>query len=451
MELVKATAILDSLVSKSSGYGFEEAAAKYSAETSKKISILFGEVSSFEESSEQGISFRGLKNGQMGKCSTNIFDSETEDFLLSSALENCEVLNDEDPDFIYCDPDNSDLSYEQDVSAAEALSYDDLASLGLSLEKKLLESDERIVAVDHLSLAASSDVTVVRNSKGLKMFSRTGIITVFAYVRAQDGQLVKTAGDYWYGLDLKDFDVDKMVEKIKNDAIAKLSAKSVKSSAYTCIYKNEAFMDLVDAFMTNFSSSSMQHGLSLLAGREGEKIASDIFTLTEIPEYEKAVTQVPFDAEGVLTTKKALIENGIFKTAMYNLKTANKAGCKSTGNAMSAGQVDYSNLVVTPGDKSLDELAAEIGSGIIITEISGLHAGLDTISGDFSLLAEGFLVEDGKIGRAVDQITVADNFYDTLMKITAIGSDVKAQPGGAGEFFSPSVVVRDVSISGELN
>jgi len=136
---------------------------------------------------------------------------------------------------------------------------------------------------------------------------------------------------------------------------------------------------------------------------------------------------------------------------MYNLKTANKAGCKSTGNAMSAGQVDYSNLVVTPGDKSLDQLAAEIGSGIIITEISGLHAGLDTISGDFSLLAEGFLVEDGKIGRAVDQITVADNFYDTLMKITAIGSDVKAQPGGAGEFFSPSVVVKDVSISGDLN
>ena len=168
--------------------------------------------------------------------------------------------------------------------------------------------------------------------------------------------------------------------------------------------------------------------------------------------YEDALTKVPFDDEGVLTTEKAIIDKGVFATALYNLKSANKAGTASTGNGFKSGStigVSPTNLLVVPGEKTFDELCAEAGEGIIITDLSGLHAGVNAISGDFSLLCEGYLIENGKKGRPVEQITAAGNFYEIIKNITAVGSDIINIPAGMGEFFTPSVLVSEVNISGE--
>ena len=164
--------------------------------------------------------------------------------------------------------------------------------------------------------------------------------------------------------------------------------------------------------------------------------------------YEKALTKIPFDTEGVLTYNKSIIEKGIFKTALYNLKTANKEGRKSTGNGF-GGSIGVSNLVVTPGELDLDGLMNKVGNGLIITDVSGLHAGVNPISGDFSLLSEGFLITEGKRGRPVEQITISGNFYDLMMKITDVGNDMINIPGSRGEFFCPSVIIKDISIAGE--
>jgi PmbA protein len=192
--------------------------------------------------------------------------------------------------------------------------------------------------------------------------------------------------------------------------------------------------------------------LSLLAGREGEKIASDKLTLEEIPMFEKALTKIPFDDEGVLTTQKAIIDNGVFATALYDLKSANKAGIESTGNGFRAGSTISempTNLVVRAGEKNLDELMGEAGDGIMLTDLSGLHAGVNAISGDFSLLCEGYLIENSKKGRPVEQITVAGNFYEIIKNIICVGNDIINIPAGEGEFFTPSVLVSQIAVSGD--
>ena len=107
------------------------------------------------------------------------------------------------------------------------------------------------------------------------------------------------------------------------------------------------------------------------------------------------------------------------------------------------------NLIVEPGEKSFEELLEEVGEGIILTDLSGLHAGVNPISGDFSLLCEGYLIENGKKGRPVEQITAAGNFYEIIKNITLVGSDIINIPAGQGEFFTPSVLVSEVNISGE--
>ena len=168
--------------------------------------------------------------------------------------------------------------------------------------------------------------------------------------------------------------------------------------------------------------------------------------------YEKALTKIPFDDEGVLTSAKAIIDKGVFATALYDLKSAYKAGKESTGNGFRGGSSVSempTNLIVEAGDKSFDELLEEAGEGIILTDLSGLHAGVNSISGDFSLLCEGYLIENGKKGRPVEQITVAGNFYDVIKSIKSVGNDIINLPSGEGEFFTPSVLVSSLAISGD--
>ena len=453
MDIKQAEKFMDKLVKAGKEYGFEECEACFVTENSMSIDILRGEVASYEHSASGAVSFRGLKNGQMGYCSTNVIEDASIDYLLKSAMENCDVLNDEDPQFIYCDENNKNLYYSQLSDAYDKNTYESFSELGLKLEKAILALDSRIDAVDYLTISCSTGPYLIINSKGLHSYRDSDGISLMASARATDSDgSVKSGGHYWIGKDIDHFDMDKFLAKFSDNLLGKMGAKSVKSGNYKTILKNEAFQQFFMVFFGNFLATTMQRGLSLLDGKEGEKIASDVFTVKEEPMYEKALTKIPFDDEGVLTTSKAIIDKGVFATALYDLKSANKAGRESTGNGFRGGSAVSempTNMIVEPGDKTFDELVEEVGEGIILTDLSGLHAGVNAISGDFSLLCEGYLIENGKKGRPVEQITVAGNFYEVIKAIKSVGNDIINVPSGEGEFFTPSVYIESLAISGD--
>ena len=453
MDIKAAEKFMEKLVKAGMEYGFEECEASFAQDSSMSIDILKGEVSSYENSVTSTLSFRGLKNGQMGYCSTNILSDDSIDFLLKSAMENCEVLNDEDPQFIYCDENNKDLYFSQITDAYSKNTYKRFEELGLGLEKAILALDERIDAVDILSINCGTGPFLIINSKGLHSYRDTDGISLVASGRAIDADgSVKSGGHYWIGKDIDDFDQEKFLKKFKENLIGKMGAKSVKAGSYKTILRNEAFQQFFMVFFGNFLATTMQRGLSLLADKEGTVIASDALTVKECPMLEKALTKIPFDDEGVLTTEKAIIDKGTFATALYDLKSAYKAGRQSTGNGFRAGSAVSempTNLVVEPGEKDLAGLMEEVGEGIMLTDLSGLHAGVNAISGDFSLLCEGYLIEGGKKGRPVEQITVAGNFYDVIKSIKSVGNDIINLPSGEAEFFTPSVYVGELAISGD--
>ena len=453
MDIKAAEKFMEKLVKAGMEYGFEECEASFAQDSSMSIDILKGEVSSYENSVTSTLSFRGLKNGQLGYCSTNILSDDSIDFLLKSAMENCEVLNDEDPQFIYCDENNKDLYFSQITDAYAKNTYKRFEELGLGLEKAILALDERIDAVDILSINCGTGPFLIINSKGLHSYRDTDGISLVASGRAIDADgSVKSGGHYWIGKDIDDFDQEKFLKKFKENLIGKMGAKSVKAGSYKTILRNEAFQQFFMVFFGNFLATTMQRGLSLLADKEGTVIASDALTVKECPMLEKALTKIPFDDEGVLTTEKAIIDKGTFATALYDLKSAYKAGRQSTGNGFRAGSAVSempTNLVVEPGEKDLAGLMEEVGEGIMLTDLSGLHAGVNAISGDFSLLCEGYLIEGGKKGRPVEQITVAGNFYDVIKSIKSVGNDIINLPSGEAEFFTPSVYVGELAISGD--
>ncbi|KAF5068653.1 Metalloprotease PmbA [anaerobic digester metagenome] len=139
------------------------------------------------------------------------------------------------------------------------------------------------------------------------------------------------------------------------------------------------------------------------------------------------------------------------KTLLYNLKSAKKDGVMSTGNGFKAGltapvKTACTNFYIQKGEKTLENLFSQMENGLFITDFMGLHAGTNGVSGDFSLSAEGFLVENGKITRPVEQITVAGNFYTLLKDILVVGEDLYFAAGGKG---SPSVLVRGMAVAGK--
>ena len=140
----------------------------------------------------------------------------------------------------------------------------------------------------------------------------------------------------------------------------------------------------------------------------------------------------------------------MFRTFLHNLKTARKDGVATTGNARKVGyassvHVAPTNFYLKPGKRTPEEMLREIGEGLVITEVSGLHAGANPISGDFSLLAKGYAFREGRREKPVEQITVAGNFYELLMAVRELANDLTFPMGGVG---SPSVDVGELSVSG---
>ena len=173
-------------------------------------------------------------------------------------------------------------------------------------------------------------------------------------------------------------------------------------------------------------------------------------TLVDDPLLEGGMGSRPFDDEGVPSATHTVVEDGVFRTFLHNLKTARKDGVATTGNARKVGyasavHVTPTNFYLKPGKRTLDDMLRGIGEGLVITEVSGLHAGANPISGDFSLLAKGYTFREGRREKPVEQITVAGNFYELLNAVRELASDLTFPMGGIG---CPSVDVGELSVSG---
>ena len=200
--------------------------------------------------------------------------------------------------------------------------------------------------------------------------------------------------------------------------------------------------------MGHVDAEEVQKKSSPFEGKVGQKIASSKVTIEDKP-LEKAVFARWFDDEGVATSNKAIIKNGVLQGYLYNLTTAAKEGVPSTGNGYRRGSqvsTECPFLVLKPGKKSQEELFAEVGNGVYITSVQGLHAGLNAKSGNFSLQSTGFLIKDGKKDRALDIVTVSGNLNKLFEDVVQVGGDSKILPSGVK---CPSLVIRSLGISGK--
>ena len=262
---------------------------------------------------------------------------------------------------------------------------------------------------------------------------------------------VQTSG----GEDVKGSAGELKMEAVAREAIEEacslLGASPVETKKYPVILKNSVICEMLSMYLPSFGADTVRKNISKLAGQAGKEVASEIVNLVEDPEGLNARS---FDDEGTPTIKKYLIRDGILGEYLYNQAEALLAGKSSTGNGFkssyrSVPAIGVTNLKLIGEEKSREMLIEELQDGLYITACDGMFAGADPVSGDFSLISKGYLVKNGKLDRAVNQIAVAGNFYDMLKNIRGIANDYLVTGGAGGIFEAPSVSVGELVVSGK--
>lgn len=424
----------------------------YSYSTSQSYNAFSGEIDTVDLSNGEGVCFRCLVNGKIGYSSTELFTEDEAHRLVDDAIEAAKTIESDDEEFIFEGAKEYEPPLEIDSTFLPATQHVDTA---LSIEKICKQQDERIYAVPYAMVTEGIGKTRIINSYGLNLEDNGHMFGAMAQTTATADGDVKSGFAVGFGRKINDVDVNKVCEEAVKSAVDTLGAKSIASGKYQIVFSNLTMSDMLSTFSGVFSAAAAQKGLSLLKDKEGEKIASDIVNIIDDPRCEKACTYATFDAEGVPTQKKNIIQNGVLKTLLHNLKTANKQGVKSTGNAYKSsykGKVSVAPFAfyINPGNDTFEAVIQKVQNGLYITDLSGLHAGADDISGDFSLAASGFVIKDGKLDRAVNGITVAGNFFTMLKQINNVGSDLRfSMPQGGAQFGSPCVAVEKLTVAGE--
>ena len=431
--------------------GITEYELYYQAGSSTSVDTFQHSVNEFTSSYSGGVCFRCIVGGKMGYASTEAMNAEQAKALVLKAADNASVLESEEEVFLG--------EGGQEYEAMEDRSYD-LPSTE-ALISKILETTEKLYAADPMAvdgcqtqgISETSEVAIY-NSKGLDLHhsSKTSGLIVVGVV--SNGQ--EMSNDYKIKLgDLNAINTDELVAKAIGGAKEKLGGEVAPTGQYPVVFSTEAMCSLLGVYSSIFSSEAAQKGLSKLSGKEGEVIAASCVTLMDDPFHAENPMPINFDAEGSPTHAKAVIENGVLNTLLYNLKTAAVAGKKTTGNASKAGYdaavgIRPFTMYLANGELTEAELLEKAGNGVYITDLNGLHAGADPISGDFSLQSAGYMIENGKKTTYVKSFTVAGNFYDLLKNITGLANNCRLPMAfGMTAFGAPATLVEGLSVAGK--
>lgn len=242
----------------------------------------------------------------------------------------------------------------------------------------------------------------------------------------------------------KEIDFEKfktLVEEKIKDTLNRLSPKSISTNKYNIILENKCVFDILNAISPAFYAKNIINKQSPLTNKFNQKIFSDKITIVEDPTNPELIGTRLFDSEGTKTCYKKIIEQGIFKTKLYNKKYAAKDNTNSTGNVFGVR-----NMSIIQGTKNKFELLKRLNNGIIINKLMGIHSSINQLTGDISIQCEGYIVRDGNQNEAINQIVLVSNIFELFTQVKEIGADLEwfGTTGGA-----PSLLIENITIAGK--
>ncbi len=299
------------------------------------------------------------------------------------------------------------------------LSAEQAIMLATNCEQSGFDVDQRVTNSEGASVSNYQGGRVYANSHGFLGSVLGSRHTISCALIAKDDRGMQR--DYWYDMarDANDLAPPEVIgRRAANNTIKRLGARPIKTGNYPVIFAAELAPSLFGQLTAAIRGGALYRQSSFLLDHLGKQIFPDFVHIHEQPHLLKGLGSAAFDNEGVATSARDIIREGVLQGYILDSYSARKLNMQTTANA---GGVH--NLTIDGGALDLPMMLKEMGTGVLVTETMGM--GVNIVTGDYSQGAAGFWVENGEIQYAIDEFTIASNLRDMFMKIQAIGNDTE--------------------------
>ncbi len=441
---------LEDIIARAKGAGADAAEAVFAESRSLSIGVRKGALETVERDETNDLGLRVFVGRKQAVVSVSEFSATTLDRLVDRAVAMARLAPD-DPYASLADPDRlykaSGNEAALEICDERTLSAEDLQQRALDIEAAGLKLDTRLQP-DAASTGYVQNHWHMMTSGGFHGEHRTSLFYQSgrfiaagpdgAMERDGDGQSVR------YSDDLPGIAVTG--ETGARRALAALGARKLDTQKVAVMFDNRTSKSLLGQLLGAISGTAIARGSSFLKDKLGAQLFGADVQVIDDPLRRRGLGSCLFDDEGVVATKRSIIENGVLTTWLLNTAAGKQLGMASTGHASrglaSPPGVATHNVVITAGARSPEALMRDAGKGVIIGSMFGPSINSDT--GDWSAGASGFWFENGEIQYPVNEITVAGNLVDMFARLIP-ASDLVIR----GTVDAPSLLIDGLSVGGK--
>lgn len=437
-----------------SAKGAEEVEIYLASGVDTDVRAYQGEVEKLSNASSSGLGVRIMRDSaagaQVGTAWVGSLDETAVAEAVREARDNARFAT-EDEFVTFARPDGVEPATLQ-LSDESVLSFslDEKIAMAIELERMVRDGDKRIRQVesadysDYVASAAIVSTTGIRAT-----YERSGAYVSVEAI-ATDGTSDQTGWGLSAGRSPAELDVAFAARDAVLRATRMLGAVKPASMKGVAVFDPRTAATLFEVIGSALSGEAVVRGRSFFKDRIGEEVASPTFTLLDDPTDPRHFSASVYDGEGLACRRNVMIENGRLVAFVYDTVSARRAGTTSTGSAVRGGIAGSPSagcraLQLLPGDMSQEDILRHVGSGIFVESVSGVHSGVNPISGDFSVGITGLMIRNGQLAEPVREITVASTLQRMLLDVIYVGNDVEWLPGGAA---GQSIAIEGISVSG---
>ncbi|QSX06169.1 TldD/PmbA family protein [Sedimentibacter sp. zth1] len=416
----------------------------YNNTITKLVNIENNDIESFKTANDSGINISGNYDGYNSSTYIEKYDDKSIYDAIKNIKDTAKINN--KPlklqmfsDIAKCNKNNNIVNTD----------LDNVKKVLINIEKSAKRIDNRVISVTDCSYYEVLNNILLINNEGIELEDTYSYCIGTVSVVVGENEIKNNATSSVIKNRFDDIDYDKLMHNAIGDAINMLSASPIKSGKYKVVLRNNAAADILTCFMPIFNIENINKGISKFKDKLNTNVASKCFSLIDDPLYENGKLKRNFDDEGTKTCKKYLIKEGVLnsylsKNAIDNISTGNAFRYSYRENI----EISQTNCFVEKGSQTTKEIIENINDGIIITSFDGLNAGINTVTGDFSLISNGFYIKNGRIEKSINQITVGGNIYEVINDIECVSSDVECAYSYGDYFESPSILINNLMIGG---
>jgi PmbA protein len=427
----------------------EQVEAFVARSTSTSVRAYGGEVEALTQASSAGVGVRVIVDHREGFAYAGTLDPTAVKEALAEARDNA----------TFGEPDEfNGLAHADGVEPADldlwpsglaSVPTADKVALALELEAATLGRDPRVGGVRVAMYSDGLGEGAVATSTGIRAWGRAGTSYLMVQALAQQDGETQIAGGLSVGREITDLSVDEAADDAVLRSTRLLGSTKPPTQRVTLVLEPRMTATILGIVGGMLNGEAVLKGRSPFADRVGQPIASPLLTFVDDPTDPRSLGAELHDGEGLACRRNELGAGGVLQGFLHNTYTGRRSGRASTGSAQrgvsSTPGVGAGALAVAPGSGTHEEVLATVGRGLFVTSMAGLHSGVNPVSGDFSVGAEGLMVRDGALAEPVREATIASTVQRLLLDISAVGADLEWLPDGSG---GVTLVIPDVALSG---